>query len=69
MPGFAGDAEGGNIFEIQGDEFTTGYGRTYSEFFDEERQLLPDDLLPAYQQPLEEQIVSWGERILTEELA
>lgn len=43
-PGFAGDSEGGNIFEIQETALsvTVGFGRQYARFFHARRPLLPD---------------------------
>lgn len=43
-PGYAGpDGKGGNIFTVTGSRVTVGYGRSYADYFDAVRQLMPDD--------------------------
>lgn len=56
-PGFrAPDSKGGNIFDIneQAAEVTVGFGRSYSEYFDEDRPLLPNDLPEDWEVELED---------------
>lgn len=62
-PGFK-SAGGGNIFRLATSSVTVGYGRSYSKFFDEQRELLPSTLPASWRQILQGIANRWGSRIL-----
>lgn len=62
-PGFQASG-GGNIFRLTNTEITVGYGRSYSEFFDEQRPLLPDVLPDAWRPELEGIVTRWAEKLM-----
>lgn len=64
-PGYvAPDGRGGNVLEVAGSQVTVGYGRSYSQYFDAVRPLLPERLPPAWQRRLEELAAQHGQAIL-----
>lgn len=68
-PGFiASDGKGGNILEVEEDAVTVGYGREYSEYFDEKRKLLPDTLPPAWEKDLDKTQEEWADEIIKQKL-
>lgn len=68
-PGFvASDGKGGNVLEVEEEAVTVGYGRDYSEYFDEKRKLLPDELPPAWEQDLDKTQEEWADEILKNKL-
>jgi hypothetical protein len=68
-PGFSGsDGKGGNVLEVTDVSVTVGFGRSYSEYFDAVRPLLPTALPDAWREGCEEIVVRHGERIIGEEL-
>lgn len=65
----ASDGKGGNVFNVdplQG--VTVGFGREYSEFFDEKRKLMPDVLPQEWRDALDELVVDWADTLVKEEL-
>lgn len=62
-PGFK-SAGGGNIFRLSNSSITVGYGRSYSKYFDEQRELLPSVLPSSWRQILQGIAVRWGSGIL-----
>lgn len=67
-PGYRGDADGGNIFKVdeQAGEVTVGFGRSYAEYFDEDRPLFPVDLPTEWENELDDIIHEHYETILEE---
>lgn len=66
-PGFIGpDGKGGNFFEQDENSVTVGYNREYSEYFDEARPLLPDELPQDWQENQEQIVTEWAEKLLDE---
>ena len=66
-PGYVGpDGKGGNLFLQYADSVTVGYNREYSEYFDEQRPLLPETLPAEWVQHQEEIVKDWAEKILEE---
>lgn len=64
-PGFQpADGEGGNVFQVDGDTVRVGYGREYSEYFDADRPLLPDDLPESWEAEVDHVVLRWAEEIL-----
>ena len=69
QPEFKGpDGKGGNVFDIEETAITVGYGREYSEYFDEKRPLLPETLPPAWEKDLDKIQEEWADEILKEHL-
>lgn len=66
-PGFVA-AGGGNVFRLTNTDITVGFGRTYSEFFNAKRPLLPDRLPDVWRKELEAIVERWGEELLRETL-
>lgn len=53
-PGYrAPDGEGGNVFELGATDVTVGFGRSYSQYFDDERELIPEPLPMQWQHELD----------------
>lgn len=66
-PGFRGpDGKGGNFFEIGGNQVTVGYNRSYSEFFDRKRPILPEEVPRIWIPPLERIVEKWADKILSD---
>lgn len=64
-PGFNATG-GGNIFDIQANSVTIGYGRHYSKYFDEERALLPSKLPPKWRESCEAIAARWLEKLFSQ---
>lgn len=64
-PGFAA-AGGGNVFRLTSTFVTVGFGRFYSEYFDEDRPLLPSVLPDMWREACEQIVERWAERLLSE---
>lgn len=62
-PGFKA-AGGGNIFRLTNTEVTVGYGRSYSGYFDEIRELLPIKLPQSWRKILDGIVARWATSIL-----
>lgn len=54
-PGFKGDVDGGNVFNVDAKlgQATVGFRRTYSDYFDEDRKLIPERLPADWLESLE----------------
>ncbi len=66
-PGFVGpDGKGGNFFKQDADSVTVGFNREYSEYFDEDRPLLPETLPEQWVQNQEDVVQDWADNILNE---
>lgn len=67
-PGYkAPDGRGGNVMEIEGAGITVGFGREYSEHFDDKRKLIPDKLPDEWQKELEGTVSDWAGQVINEE--
>ena len=67
-PGYASpDGNGGNILIVEGSRVTVGYGRSYADYFDAVRKLMPDDSNPpeAWQQGIDRIVTDWVNDILS----
>lgn len=65
VPGFQGnDGQGGNVFELRSADITVGFGRVYSTYFDEERELIPDPLPEEWKERLDETAEEFMEEIV-----
>ena len=65
QPGYTGrDGKGGNVKKIDGDTLTVGFGRNYSEYFDEKRALFPVKLPQEWLDDLEEMAAQHGADII-----
>ena len=68
-PGFAApDGQGGNILQLDANAVTVGYGRSYSEYFDARRALLPGEIPAEWQRQLDGVAESWAADILNQTL-
>ncbi len=70
QPGYQGpDAKGGNIDKVlDEDSLLIGFGRSYSQYFDKHRPLLPEVIPPEWLEKLEQLISKDGGQILADEL-
>jgi hypothetical protein len=61
VPGYKGDAEGGNLFEVDlpSASVTVGFGRSYAKFFDKDRPLIPAETPKDWQDGAEEIVQDW----------
>lgn len=66
-PGFNASG-GGNIFRLTSTSITVGYGRSYSQYFDQLRPLLPNALPEKWEQECEAIVGRWAQEILSKEL-
>jgi hypothetical protein len=62
------DGQGGNVFRLQQNQVTVGFGRSYSTYFDAQRTLLPERLPVAWEQGLSKLLTKTVEQILREAL-
>lgn len=68
-PGYKGpDGKGGNVLDVSQHAVTVGFGRTYAEYFDRDRTLIPDPLPDDWMRELEQTVVKWTGDILSKEL-
>lgn len=68
-PGYSGgDGKGGNVHEFDALHVTVGFGRTYSEYFDDDRPLLPDPMPPEWVDELNDIVNDHYTEILDKEL-
>lgn len=68
-PGFISeDGKGGNVLDVEEDAVTVGYGREYSEYFDEKRPLLPKDLPSDWEKDLDKTTEEWADEIIKDKL-
>jgi hypothetical protein len=63
------DGQGGNVCRLQANQVTVGFGRSYSTYFDEKRQLLPEKLPIAWEQGLSRILEKTVEQLLREALS
>ena len=54
----------GNVFEIKGVGVTVGFGRSYSEYFDDKRKLLPPIIPEDWMKACEELASEWLVKII-----
>lgn len=67
-PGFVGpDGKGGNYFRLEASAVVVGFNRSYSEYFDRHRKLLPSELPKKWEEGLEQIVVNWAEDIIAGE--
>lgn len=66
-PGFNATG-GGNIFRLTSTDVTVGYGRSYSKYFDHDRQLLPVAIPDKWRKQLENIVGRWAKAILEKRL-
>jgi hypothetical protein len=61
VPGYKGDAEGGNLFEVDlpSASVTVGFGRSYARYFDKERPLIPTEAPKDWVDGAEEIVSDW----------
>lgn len=63
-PGFSGgDGKGGNILQVENARVTVGFGRSYAQYFDEDRKLIPDILPDPWRDILGGVMISWATQI------
>lgn len=60
----ATDGKGGNILKIEDNSVTVGFGRSYTEYFDKARPLIPVPLPADWIQKLEEIATEHGAKII-----
>jgi hypothetical protein len=58
------DGKGGNVLKLTDTEVTIGYGRSYSEYFDRHRKLLPEIMPAEWIEALEEIVAHEGGRVV-----
>lgn len=66
-PGFKGDGDGGNIFDVDAQKgtVTVGYGRSYAAAFHSRRPLLPEQFPDAWGEGVVEVVNAWFMQALT----
>lgn len=63
-PGYTGpDGRGGNILDVNEHQVTVGYGRSYAEYFDADRPLLPAEVPPEWQDDIDAIVNQWADNI------
>lgn len=62
----ASDADGGNIFVVDGGTVTLGYGRSYSAAFDADRPIFPDQLPAGWREDAEKTLHDWTDEVVSE---
>lgn len=66
-PGFTAPG-GGNIMRLTNTDITVGFGRFYSKYFDDKRELLPDAIPTKWRHALEDIVLRWARKLLKDSL-